>query len=133
MMGGRRDGHSKLVYDKATRTIVAVDPHTTDLAEHDALPGLVGLIDLILCRDDLTSELREALTTNHRIVTARAANAKNTRLLSAFSELQAAAQKVCDEMDRTHDTKPYPLKYTAPFGAIAELRGLLNKQYGLSR
>lgn len=26
-MSERRDGHSKLVYDKATRTIIAVDPH----------------------------------------------------------------------------------------------------------
>jgi len=52
------------------------------------------------------------------------------RLLSAFTELQAAAQKVVDEMRRIHDG-PYPIKYRAPFGAIAELANLLAKQYGL--
>ena len=27
---GRRRGHSKLVYDKVTRTLVTVDPHTAE-------------------------------------------------------------------------------------------------------
>lgn len=53
------------------------------------------------------------------------------RLLKAFGELQAAAQKVVDETDRIHDNEPWPVKYRAPYGAIAELRQLLAKQYGL--
>lgn len=52
-------------------------------------------------------------------------------LLTAFSELQAAAQKVADETDRIHDNEPWPVKYRAPYGAIVELRQLLAKQYGL--
>jgi hypothetical protein len=52
------------------------------------------------------------------------------RLLAAFTELQRAAQKVCDETNRNHDRNEPPLKYTAPFGAIAELMQLLAKQYG---
>lgn len=54
-----------------------------------------------------------------------------TRLMSAFAELQAAAQKVVDETDRIHDSEPWPVKYRAPYGAIVELRQLLAKQYGL--
>lgn len=38
----------------------------------DALNGLVGLVDLLLLRRDLTQELKEALAFNHRIVEARA-------------------------------------------------------------
>ena len=38
--------------------------------------ALLGLIQLILGRDDLTAELRNVLTTNHRIDEARAAQAK---------------------------------------------------------
>jgi hypothetical protein len=53
------------------------------------------------------------------------------RLLQAFTELQAAAQKVVDETDRIHDSDPWPVKYRAPYGAIVELRQLLAKQYGL--
>lgn len=53
------------------------------------------------------------------------------RLMSAFAELQAAAQKVVDETDRIHDSEPWPTKYRAPYGAIVELRQLLAKQYGL--
>lgn len=55
------------------------------------------------------------------------------RLMSAFTELQAAAQKVVDETDRIHDREPWPTKYRAPYGAIVELRQLLAKQYGLRR
>lgn len=53
------------------------------------------------------------------------------KLMSAFAELQAAAQKVVDETDRIHDSEPWPVKYRAPYGAIVELRQLLAKQYGL--
>lgn len=53
------------------------------------------------------------------------------RLMSAFAELQAAAQKVVDETDRIHASEPWPVKYRAPYGAIVELRQLLAKQYGL--
>lgn len=53
------------------------------------------------------------------------------RLMSAFAELQSAAQKVVDETDRIHDSEPWPVKYRAPYGAIVELRQLLAKQYGL--
>ena len=53
------------------------------------------------------------------------------RLLKAFGELQAAAQKVIDETDRIHDNEPWPVKYRAPYGAIVELRKLLARQYGL--
>lgn len=52
-------------------------------------------------------------------------------LTRAFAELAAAAQKVVDETDRIHDGDPWPLKYRAPYGAIAELRTLLGKQRGL--
>ena len=53
------------------------------------------------------------------------------RLLRAFDDLQAAAQKVVDETDRIHDLEPWPIKYRAPYGAIVELRTLLGKQRGL--
>lgn len=53
------------------------------------------------------------------------------RLLKSFTELQAAAQKVVDEIDRTHDGDPWPIKYRAPYGAITELRKLLLSNYGL--
>jgi hypothetical protein len=52
-------------------------------------------------------------------------------LLRAFTELQVAAQKVLDEMDRNLDTKDSPQKYGAPFGALVELRQLLARTYGL--
>ena len=52
-------------------------------------------------------------------------------LLAAFTELQAAAQKVVDETDRIFGSEPPPVKYRAPYGAIVELRQLLAKQYGL--
>jgi len=55
---------------------------------------------------------------------------KYKMLLHQHSELQAAAQKVCDETDRILDDV-FPLKYRAPYGALAELRALLYKQYGL--
>jgi hypothetical protein len=38
---------------------------------------MVGLIDLLLNRDDLTDELRGVLLNNHRVVDARAALAKH--------------------------------------------------------
>lgn len=53
------------------------------------------------------------------------------RLLKAFGELQAAAQKVVDETDRIYDNEPWPTKYRAPYGAIVELRKLLGTQHGL--
>lgn len=52
------------------------------------------------------------------------------RLMDAFSELQAAAHKVVNETDRIYDGDPWPIKYRAPYGAIAELRRLLARQYG---
>lgn len=55
------------------------------------------------------------------------------RLLKAFGELQAAAQKVIEETDRIHDNEPWPVKYRAPYGAIVELRELILKQHGLTR
>jgi len=58
------------------------------------------------------------------------AEGRYKKLLEAFSELQAAAQKVVDETDRIHDSSPFPAKYRAPYGAIVELRKLLAKQYG---
>lgn len=39
----------------------------------DLLHGMVGLVDLLLSRDDLPSAVREVLQSNHRIVDARAA------------------------------------------------------------
>ena len=48
-----------------------------------------------------------------------------------FEELSVAAWKVIEEMDHIHDTRPRPFKYGAPFGAIAELRTVLNKLAGL--
>lgn len=38
--------------------------------QRDALAGMVGLVQLVLGRDDLTPELRFVLETNHRIVEA---------------------------------------------------------------
>lgn len=53
------------------------------------------------------------------------------RMQSAFTELQTAADKVVTETDRIHDTRPWPSKYAAPYGAITDLRTLLAKQRGL--
>ena len=39
----------------------------------DATAGLLGLLQLIANRDDVTAELRDVLNTNHRVVEARAA------------------------------------------------------------
>ena len=49
-------------------------------------------------------------------------------LLKALRELQKAGQNVCDETDRIHDTEPWPVKYRAPYGAIAALRAVLDRQ-----
>jgi hypothetical protein len=43
---------------------------------YDGCNALLGLVQLILGRDDLSDELREVLTTNHRIAEASAATAK---------------------------------------------------------
>jgi hypothetical protein len=43
---------------------------------YDGCNAMLGLVQLILGRDDLSSELREVLTTNHRIAEAEAATAK---------------------------------------------------------
>jgi hypothetical protein len=43
---------------------------------YDGCNAMLGLVQLILGRDDLSAELREALTTNHRIAEAEAATAK---------------------------------------------------------
>lgn len=39
----------------------------------DLLHGMVGLVDLLLSRDDLPPDVRKVLQSNHRIVDARAA------------------------------------------------------------
>jgi len=51
---------------------------TRDAAEalKDGCSAVLGLIELIRERDDLTPELREVLNTNHRIAEALAALAK---------------------------------------------------------
>lgn len=43
------------------------------LESRDLLRGMVGLVELLLNRDDLTAELRGVLASNHRVVDARAA------------------------------------------------------------
>lgn len=55
----------------------------------------------------------------------RSARKRYERLMGAFSELQAAAQKVVDETDRIYDGEAWPVKYRAPYDAIVELRQLL--------
>ena len=54
---------------------------------------------------------------------------KYKMLLHQYGLLQGAAQKVLDETDRILDDD-FPLKYRAPYGALAELRNVLLKQYG---
>ena len=44
----------------------------------DLLHGMVGLVDLLLNRDDLPSAVREVLQSNYRIVGARAALAEQS-------------------------------------------------------
>ncbi len=51
-------------------------------------------------------------------------------LLVEFLELQKAAQKVIDDTNKNLDTKEAPVRYGAPYGALAELANLLAKQYG---
>lgn|SRR3990167_2982296 len=68
-------------------------------------------------------KLKEAIAT--------AEDRRYTLLLTAFAELQSAAQKVVDETDRIHNSDPWPIKYRAPYGAIVALRQLLAKQYRL--
>lgn len=53
------------------------------------------------------------------------------RLLTAYADLNAAAQKVIDETNRIHDNDPWPIKYRAPYGAIVDLENLLNRHRGL--
>jgi hypothetical protein len=45
---------------------------------------------------------------------------------SETAQLRAIAQRVVDDTNRNLDTKDIPLKYTAPYGAIAELANYLN-------
>lgn len=44
-----------------------------DLIEHmeHVLSGMVGLVDLLLARDDLPPAIREVLATNHRVIAAK--------------------------------------------------------------
>lgn len=50
--------------------------------------------------------------------------------LLEFQKLQAAAQKVIDDTNKNLDTKESPVRYGAPYGALADLAKLLAKQYG---
>ncbi len=77
----------------------------------------------VQCSDCAAARIAAKFPTN--------AQKRYERLLKAFGELQAAGQKVVDETDRIHDSKPWPVKYHAPYGAITELRKLLARQYGL--
>lgn len=56
---------------KANARLIAAAP---DL--YDGCNAMLGLVQLLLGRDDLTPELREVLTTNHRIAEARTATSK---------------------------------------------------------
>lgn len=56
---------------EANASLIAAAPEL-----YDGCNALLGLIQLLLGRDDLTAELREVLTTNHRIDEAQAAVAK---------------------------------------------------------
>lgn len=47
--------------------------------QDEALRGMLGLIQLVLGRDDLTRELRHVLATNHRIEAAEIAVLKTDR------------------------------------------------------
>lgn len=42
-----------------------------------------------------------------------------------FRKLEKAAQAVLDEADNIHDTKPWPVKYQAPYAALTVLRSTL--------
>lgn len=44
---------------------------TTPNEIHDALLGMLGLVQLICARDDVSDEVKRALRTNHRYVDAR--------------------------------------------------------------
>lgn len=44
-----------------------------------------------------------------------------------YRKLRKAAQAVIDQMAAIHDNDPYPLKYRAPFGAIAGLSKVLDE------
>lgn len=61
----------------------------------------------------------------------RPSDKRYAALLRAFNDLQAAGQKIVDATDRNFDTRPWPSKYAAPYGAITEMRELLGKQRGL--
>lgn len=62
-----------------------------DRAAH-ALYDMVGLVDLLLARDDLPAELREVLKTSHRVIEARAAvEAFPDRSAAETTELTAKA------------------------------------------
>jgi Lar family restriction alleviation protein len=58
----------------------------------DLLRGMVGLVDLVLNRDDLTAELRSVLVSNHRVVSARDAVRVMT---SPITEEQRVKLKPC--------------------------------------
>ena len=66
-MAGDRS-HSKIMADAH---LIAAAPEL-----YDGCNAMLGLIQLVLGRDDLTDDLRLALTTNHRIAEAEAATAK---------------------------------------------------------
>lgn len=52
------------------------------------------------------------------------------RQVAKYAELRSEAQNLVDESYRIHSTRPWPLKYMAPHGAIARLGGLLLRLNG---
>lgn len=57
----------------------------------DALAGLVGLTQLLLGRDDLPAQVREALESNHRVVTAREVLAEQTQAPASRYEVNTTS------------------------------------------
>ena len=54
--------------------------------------------------------------------------AESVKLYRRLHKIEQAAQAVLDEADRIHDNDPYPIKYRAPYGALAQLRAVLSEQ-----
>jgi hypothetical protein len=64
--------------DEAAATMARASQRIEDLRARNedlgsALAGLLGLVEMVSHRDDITPELREVLRTNHRFVTANLA------------------------------------------------------------
>lgn len=54
--------------------------------------------------------------------------AESVKLYRRLRVIERAAQAVLDEADKIHDSDPYPIKYRAPYGALAKLREVLSAQ-----